>query len=83
MSDIRNFTDLKEQRQLYYEPSCQKDTKEDGKEIQGVVIKGQDPTPLSFLFVLYKGRQIPEFKFKWTVTGAGPGQSCLGGADPS
>jgi hypothetical protein len=33
MSDIRNFTDLKEQRQLYYEPSCQKDTKEDGKEI--------------------------------------------------
>ncbi|KRY64223.1 hypothetical protein T11_16662 [Trichinella zimbabwensis] len=28
-----SFTDLKEQRQLHYEPACQKDTKEGDKEI--------------------------------------------------
>ena len=27
MNCIRSFTDLKEQRQLRYEPACQKDTK--------------------------------------------------------
>lgn len=27
MNCIRSFTDLKEQRQLHYEPACQKDTK--------------------------------------------------------
>ena len=30
MNSIRSFTDLKEQRQLHYEPACQKDT-ETGK----------------------------------------------------
>jgi hypothetical protein len=35
---IRSVTDLKEQRQLYYEPACQKDSKEGDIEIQGVVI---------------------------------------------
>ena len=28
MNCIRSFTDLKEQRQLHYEPACQKDTKD-------------------------------------------------------
>ena len=28
MQNIRSFTDLKEQRHLYCEPTCQKDTKE-------------------------------------------------------
>lgn len=28
MNNIRSFTDLKESRQLYYEPACEKDTKE-------------------------------------------------------
>jgi hypothetical protein len=34
--------DLKKQRQLHYEPGCQKDIKEGGKEIWGVIITGQD-----------------------------------------
>jgi hypothetical protein len=53
--------DLKQQRQLHYEPACQKDIEEGDKEIWGVVIARQDPTELSLLFA-YKGRQIPEFK---------------------
>ena len=31
MNCIRNFTDQKERRQLYYEPACQKETKADIK----------------------------------------------------
>ena len=45
MNCIRGFTDLKEQRQLYYEPTCWKDTKGRDKQIQGVVMEG-DPTQL-------------------------------------
>ena len=52
MNCIRSFTDLKEQRQLHYEPACQKDTK--GEEIWGLVITGQDPIQLSILFMLTK-----------------------------
>jgi hypothetical protein len=33
MQNIRSFTDLKEQRHLYCEPTCQKDTKEGDEEI--------------------------------------------------
>jgi hypothetical protein len=33
MNYIRSFTDLKEQRQLHYEPPCQKNTKK--RQIQG------------------------------------------------
>ena len=33
MSYMRDFINIKEQRQLYYEPICQKDTKEGDKEI--------------------------------------------------
>jgi hypothetical protein len=33
MNFIRNFIDIKEQRQLHYEPVCQKDTKKGDKEI--------------------------------------------------
>jgi hypothetical protein len=33
MNYIRDFTDVKEQRQQHYEPTCQKDIKEGDKEI--------------------------------------------------
>jgi hypothetical protein len=33
MNCIRSFTDVKEQRQLYYEPAGWKDTKEEDREI--------------------------------------------------
>jgi hypothetical protein len=33
MNCIRSLTDLKEQRQLYYETACQKDTQEGDKEM--------------------------------------------------
>jgi hypothetical protein len=32
MNCIRDLTDLKEQRQLHYDSTCQKDTKEGEKE---------------------------------------------------
>ena len=57
MNCIRSFTDLKEQRQLHYEPTFQKDSKEGDKEIQGVVVEG-DPTQLGFLLLLF-------FVFLW------------------
>jgi hypothetical protein len=44
MNYMRGFTDLKEQRQLHYEPACQKTIKERDREIWGVVITGQDPS---------------------------------------
>jgi hypothetical protein len=64
MKCIGNLTDLKEQRQLLYEPACQTDTKKGDKEIYGEVIARQDPTQISFclfvcLFVLTKaGRSV-------------------------
>jgi hypothetical protein len=33
MNSIRSFTDPKEQKQLHYEPACQKDTKVGDEEI--------------------------------------------------
>ena len=54
MNCIRGIIDLKEQRQLHYEPACQKDTKEGDKEIRGEMFSGQDPTQLSLLFELTK-----------------------------
>jgi hypothetical protein len=70
MNYIRRFTDLKEERQLHYEPACQKDTKEGNKKIQEVVSQGKIPPSDILLLLLfaclfvyaYKGRQIPEFK---------------------
>ena len=47
--------DLKEQRQLHYEPASQKDIKERNKEICRVVMAEQDLTQLRLLFVLTKG----------------------------
>ena len=44
---------LKEQRCLHYESTCQKDSKDGDKEIQGVVITGNH-TQLSFLFMVTK-----------------------------
>ena len=51
MHCMRDFKDLKEQKQLCCEPPCQKDTKEGDTESQGVVIDG-DPTQLSFIVCL-------------------------------
>ena len=53
MNYMRGFMNLKEQKQLCCEPTCQKITKEGDKEIQGVVIE-RDPTQPSFLFMLTK-----------------------------
>jgi hypothetical protein len=44
---IKSFTDLKEQRQLHYEQTCQKDGKEEDKENQRVVITEQNLIQLS------------------------------------
>ena len=60
MNCINSFADLKEQRQLHYKPVCQKDSKDQDKEIWGVVVKSLDPQ-LSFLF-MPTGRSILEFK---------------------
>lgn len=60
MNCIRSFTTLEEQRQLPYEPACQKDTKE-MKRIRSDGCNRILPS-LVFLFYLYKGRQIPEFR---------------------
>ena len=62
MNYMGSFTDLKEEKQLCCVPTCQEDTKEGEKEIQGVVTTG-DPTQILFVVVIYafKGRQIPEF----------------------
>ena len=59
MKCMRDFTDLKEQRQLQYEPASQK---EGDEETWGMVISEQDPTQLSLLFVLTKaGRSLNSF----------------------
>ena len=68
MNCMRGFTDLKEQRQLYYEPACQKDTKAGrilssrsawdraslGPGMVGMVISGQDPTQLIYCLCLQR-----------------------------
>ena len=70
MNYMRGFMDLKEQRQLHYEPACQKDTKAGrflssrlawnrvnlgpGPDMVRMAIVGQDPTQLNLLFVLTK-----------------------------
>ena len=73
MNYMRGFTDLKEQRQLHYEPACQKDTKEGDKEIQGVVITGQEPIQLSLLFVLTKAGRFLSSRSAWDRARLGPG----------
>lgn len=40
MNYMRDFMDLKEQRQLHHKPDCQKDIEEGDKEIWGTVIVG-------------------------------------------
>ena len=61
MHCMRDFKDLKEQKQLCCEPPCQKDTKEGDTEIWGVVIERLEPIQLRFLFVPTRA-DIPEFK---------------------
>ena len=45
---LQETTYLEEQKQLYYETACQKDTNEGDKEIWTVVIAVQDPTQLFY-----------------------------------
>ena len=47
MNYMRDFMNLKEQKQLYYEPTYQKDAKKGHKEILGMVIT-RDTTQISF-----------------------------------
>ena len=54
MNYTGTFRDLKKQRELQYEPTCQKDTKKGDKENWGVITAQQDVTWLSLLFVLTK-----------------------------
>ena len=76
MNYMRGFMDLREERQLNYEPASQKDIKEGDKDTQGVVISEPDPTQLSLLFVLTKaGRFLRSW---WSARdrgnlGLGPG----------
>lgn len=48
MNCMRHFIDLKEQRLLLYEPTCQTDTEEGEREMQGVVNIGE-PTQINYL----------------------------------
>ena len=73
MNCIRSFTDLREQRQLCYDPACQKDAKEGDKAIQGVVIAEQDPTQLSLLFVLTKAGRFLSSRSAWDKANLGSG----------
>lgn len=57
MNCIRSFTDLKEQRELHYNPACQKDT-----EAGECCFQGKIPPRKVFFVYAYKGRQISEFK---------------------
>lgn len=76
MNCIRSFTDLTEQKQLHYESAYQKDTKEGNKKIQEVVITGQDPTQLRFLFMFAMGSRFLSSKSSWDrgSLGTGPGR---------
>jgi hypothetical protein len=72
MNYRRDFMDLKEQRQLHYEPACQKDTKAGrflsskaawvrvslGLDMVGMVISVQDHIQLSLLSVLTKASRF-------------------------
>jgi hypothetical protein len=48
MNCIMVVTDVKEQRQLYCEPACEKDTKKGIKRFREGVIPGQDSIQLRF-----------------------------------
>ena len=63
MKCIRSFVDLKEQRQLHYEPACQKDTKEGDKEIQGVTIdlKAISHPAELIVYVCHQNRAVSDY----------------------
>lgn len=62
MNCMRGFTDLKEQKQLRCEPTCQKDIEEAVKEIQGVLIaRGGHPAK----FVLTKVDKVLSSGWAW------------------
>ena len=56
MNCIRSFIDLKEQRQLHYEPAYQKDTKEGDKKDLGIGDFKASSHPAKFIVYAYKGR---------------------------
>jgi hypothetical protein len=58
MNCSKNFIDLNEKTQLYYNPASQKERKRDiGNGDHRV-----SSHPPKYLVYAYKGRQIPEFK---------------------
>ena len=69
---MRDFINIKEQRQLYYEPICQKDTKEGDKEMQGEAIPG-NPTQLSCLFMLTRAGRFMSSELAWDSARLGLG----------
>jgi hypothetical protein len=72
MNHMRGFMNLKEQKQLYCEPTSKKDTKEGDKEIQGVVIT-VDPTQLRLLFLLTKADIFLRLGSAWDRGRLSPG----------
>ena len=52
MNYMRGFMNLKEQKQLQYEPTCQKDNRQGDTKIYVVVIAG-DPTQLRFCVFVF------------------------------
>ena len=54
MNCMRGFTDLKEQRQLYYEPACQKDIKEGDNDLGSGDHKARCH-PTKIIVCTYKG----------------------------
>ena len=50
MNCIRGFTDLKEQRQLPYEPDCQKHTKEGDRDLESGDRKARSHTAKFFAY---------------------------------
>ena len=78
MNCIRSFTDLKEQRQLHYEAACEKDTKKEDRAIMRSVTKRQDPTQLSFLFMLTEAGKFLSSSSAWDRESLGRGPGMVG-----
>jgi hypothetical protein len=73
MNYMKDFKNLKKQRQLHYEPAYQKDIKKGDKEIWRVVIAGQDPTQVSLLFVITRAGKLVSSRSGWDRVRLGPG----------
>ena len=54
----KSFTDIKEQRQLYHESACKKDTREGEKDLGSGDLRARSHSA-KFIVCAYKDRQIP------------------------